>query len=42
MWNIDKSGNVPTYAYYSTKMSLDEAKAAFEKVKDLTITAVYD
>ena len=26
----DKSGNVPTYAYYSTKMSLDEAKAAFE------------
>ena len=29
----DKSGNVPTYAYYSTKMSLDEAKAAFERVK---------
>ena len=33
----DKSGNVPTYAYYSTKMSLDEAKAAFEKVKELSI-----
>ncbi len=31
------SGNTPTYAYYSTKMSLDEAKQAFEKVKELTI-----
>ena len=29
--------NRPTYAYYSTKMSLDEAKAAFEKVKELSI-----
>ena len=29
--------NTPTYAYYSTKMSLDEAKAAFEKVKELSI-----
>lgn len=29
--------NRPTYAYYSTKMSLDEAKAAFEKVKALCI-----
>ena len=28
----DKTTNTPTYAYYSTKMSLDEAKAAFEKV----------
>ena len=27
----------PTYASYSTKMSLDEAKAAFEKVKELSI-----
>ena len=27
----------PTYAYYSTRMSLDEAKAAFEKVKELSI-----
>ena len=26
-----------TYAYYSTRMSLDEAKAAFEKVKELSI-----
>lgn len=33
----DKSGNKPTYAYYSTKMSLDEAKTAFEKVKELSI-----
>ena len=29
--------NRPTYAYYSAKMSLDEAKAAFEKVKELSI-----
>ena len=33
----DKTGNRPTYAYYSTKISLDEAKAAFEKVKELSI-----
>ncbi len=33
----NKAGNTPTYAYYSTKMSLDEAKAAFEKVKELSI-----
>ena len=33
----DKSSNIPTYAYYSTKMSLDEAKAAFERVKELSI-----
>ena len=26
-----------TYAYYSTKESLDEARARFEKVKELTI-----
>lgn len=25
--------NTPTYAYYSTRVSLDQAKAAFEKVK---------
>ena len=30
-------GNLPTYAFYSTKESLDEAKQAFEKVKALTI-----
>ena len=29
--------NEPTYSYYGTKASLDEAHAAFEKVKDLTI-----
>ena len=29
--------NTPTYAYYNTRMSLDEAKAAFEKVKELSI-----
>jgi len=33
----NESSNVPTYAYYGTKASLDEAKAAFEKVKQLTI-----
>ena len=33
----DTKSNIPTYAYYSTKMSLDQAKAAFEKVKDLSI-----
>ena len=32
-----KTTNTPTYAYYSTTMSLDEAKAAFEKVKELSI-----
>ena len=32
-----KAGNTPTYAYYSTKLSLDEAKAAFERVKELSI-----
>ena len=32
----DQSGGRPTYAYYSTKISLDEAKAAFEKVKELS------
>lgn len=30
-------GQTPTYAFYSTTHSLDEAKIAFEKVKDLTI-----
>ena len=29
--------NTPTYAYYSTRVSLDQAKAAFEKVKKLSI-----
>ncbi len=29
--------NRPTYAYYSTKAVLDEAKEDFEKVKELTI-----
>ena len=33
----DRTTNVPTYAYYSTKVSLDEAKVAFEKVKELSI-----
>ena len=32
-----QSSNTPTYAYYSTKLSLDEAKAAFERVKELSI-----
>lgn len=33
----DPSPSVPTYAYYSTSSSLDEAKLAFEKVKELTL-----
>ena len=33
----NESSNAPTYAYYGTKASLDEAKAAFKKVKQLTI-----
>lgn len=33
----DESPVRPTYAYYSAKGSLDEAKAAFEKVKVLSI-----
>ena len=33
----DQSGQAPTYAYYSTKESLDQARQAFEKVKDLTL-----
>ena len=28
---------LPTYAYYSTNIALDQAKAAFEKVKQLSI-----
>lgn len=35
--HANESSNAPTYAYYGTKASLDEAKAAFEKVKQLTI-----
>lgn len=33
----DETVSAPTYAYYSTKKSLDEAKMAFERVKELTI-----
>ena len=33
----ESSGEAPTYAFYSTKESLDAAKQAFEKVKELTI-----
>ena len=33
----DEPVSAPTYAYYSTKKSLDEAKMAFERVKELTI-----
>lgn len=28
---------VPTYAFYSTRQSLDEARLAFERVKELTV-----
>ena len=33
----DPSGQNPTYAFYTTKVSLDKARIAFEKVKALTI-----
>jgi len=33
----DCTTTVPTYAFYSTTESLDKARIAFEKVKDLTI-----
>lgn len=33
----DETVNAPTYAYYTTKQSLDQAKMAFEKVKELTL-----
>lgn len=33
----DPLGQNPTYAFYTTKESLDKARIAFEKVKDLTI-----
>ena len=32
----DESPSMPTYAYYGTSQALDEAKAAFDKVKQLT------
>lgn len=33
----EPSGQNPTYAFYTTKESLDKARIAFEKVKELTI-----
>ena len=33
----DPDGKNPTYAFYQTKESLDKARVAFEKVKELTI-----
>ena len=33
----EPDSGAPTYGYYGTKASLDEARAAFEKVKELTI-----
>lgn len=33
----DETPSQPTYSFYSTNSSLDEARAAFEKVKKLTI-----
>ncbi|MDD3218241.1 MAG: V-type ATP synthase subunit D [Lachnospiraceae bacterium] len=33
----DEPDTIPTYAYYSTRESLDKAREAFEKVKQLTI-----
>ena len=33
----DAGRDVPTYGYYSTKRSLDEARRSFERVKELTV-----
>ena len=33
----DPSGTAPTYAFYTTRESMDEARIAFTKVKELTI-----
>ena len=33
----DPGKDVPTYGYYSTRKSLDAARSAFERVKELTI-----
>ena len=33
----DKSGTAPTYAFYTTRESIDKARIAFTKVKELTI-----
>lgn len=33
----DATKSTPTYAYFDTRQSLDEAKVAFERVKELTI-----
>ena len=33
----EKTMSTPTYAYYSTRESLDKARFSFEKVKELTI-----
>lgn len=34
---FDPDGEIPTYAFYNTKESLDAARQAFKKVKELTI-----
>ena len=34
---FEPDGEIPTYAFYNTKESLDAARQAFEKVKELTI-----
>ena len=36
-----KAGNTPTYAYYSTKLSLDEAKAAFGNVGERAVHSAF-
>lgn len=33
----DPSGTAPTYAFYTTRESMDEARIAFTKVKELTL-----
>lgn len=35
--DFDSSGNSPTYSFFNTRVSLDEATKKFNKVKELTI-----
>jgi V/A-type H+-transporting ATPase subunit D len=34
---FDTSKNIPTYSFYNTRLSLDEATSRFKKVKELTL-----
>ena len=36
-WKPSRRGTAPTYAFYTTRESMDKARIAFTKVKELTI-----